>query len=194
VCRHTLHLLVELASNTLSNNLSILPSAAALSRNLRKLIAGSEHASRPASPSEINVRVLVHSIKLLAERSQTASLARATSLSKDGLTLVGLEPSAESVESVDVVSGASSVGARAVGVEVLVDVEDEVGGAAVEVGDFGEGGAGAVGDKGASVGPFVAGEEDFVASGAGLADGGHGGLDGGGPLVDVDIVLEKKSV
>jgi hypothetical protein len=86
------------------------------------------------------------------------------------------------------------VGARAVGVEVLVDVEDEVGGAALEVGDFGEGGAGAVGDEGAGVGPFVAGEEDFVAGGAGLADGGHGGLDGGGPLVDVDVVLEKKSV
>jgi hypothetical protein len=80
------------------------------------------------------------------------------------------------------------VGAGSVGVEVLVHVEDQVGGAAVEVLDFGESGAGAVGDVRRSVGPLVAGEEDLVGGGAGLADGGHGGLDGGGPGVDGDIV------
>ena len=40
------------------------------------------------------------------------------------------------------------MGAGSVGVEVLVDIEDEVGGAAVEVGYLREGGAGAVGDEG----------------------------------------------
>jgi hypothetical protein len=80
------------------------------------------------------------------------------------------------------------VGAGAVGVEVLVHVEDQVGGAAVEVLHLGEGGAGAVGDVSGRVGPLVAGEEDLVGSGAGLADGGHAGLDGGGPGVDSDIV------
>lgn len=83
------------------------------------------------------------------------------------------------------------MGAGAVGVEILVDVEDEVGGGAVEVLDLEESGAGAVGDESGSVGPFVAGEEDLVAGGAGLADGGHGGLDGGGPGVDGDVVLGR---
>jgi hypothetical protein len=188
------HLCVELASNTLSNNLHISPAAAALGRNLRKLVASSEHASRPASPSKVDVRVLVHGIKLLAKRSQAAGLAGTAGLSEDSLALVGLEPGAEGVESIDVVGGAGGVRAGAVGVEVLVNVEDEVGGAAVEVGDFVKSGARAVGDEGGSVGPLVTGEEDLVASGAGLADGGHGGLDGGGPLVDVDIVLRGESV
>lgn len=86
------------------------------------------------------------------------------------------------------------MGAGAVGVEVLVDVEDEVVGGAVEVGDLVEGGGGAVVDEGAGVGPLVAGEEELVLGGAGLADGGDGGLDGRGPGVDGDIVLEGESV
>ena len=86
------------------------------------------------------------------------------------------------------------MGAGAVGVKVLVDVEDQVVGAAVEVGDLGEGGGGAVVDEGAGVGPLVAGEEELVGGGAGLADGGDGSLDRLGPGVDGDIVLEGESV
>lgn len=39
--------------------------------------------------------------------------------------------------------------------------------------------------------PLVAGKKDLVGLvvAASLADGGHGGLDGVGPSVDVDIVL-----
>jgi hypothetical protein len=186
--------LVELASNALGDDLPVSPAAAALGRSLSKLVASIELASRPASPAKVDVRVLVKSIELLAEGGQAGSVVGATGLGEDGLALVGAEPGAEGVEGVDVVGGAGGVGAGAVGVEVLVDVEDQVGGAAVEVGDFAKGGGGAVVDEGAGVGPLVAGEEELVGGGAGLADGGHGGLDGLGPGVDGDIVLEGESV
>jgi hypothetical protein len=186
--------LVELASNALGDDLPVSPAAAALGRSLSKLVASIELASRPASPAKVDVRVLVKSIELLAEGGQAGSVVGATGLGEDGLALVGAEPGAEGVEGVDVVGGAGSVGAGAVGVEVLVDVEDQVGGAAVEVGDLGQGGGGAVVDEGAGVGPLVAGEEELVGGGAGLANGGDGGLDGLGPGVDGDIVLKKESV
>lgn len=190
-----LHLcLVELASNALGDNLPVSPAAAALDRSLGKLVASIELASRPAGPAKVDVRVLVKSVELLAQSGQAAGVVGATGLGEDGLALVGAEPGTEGVEGFDVVGGAGGVGAGAVGVEVLVDVEDQVGGAAVEVGDFAEGGGGAVVDEGAGVGPLVAGEEELVAGGAGLADGGHGGLDGLGPGVDSDIVLDGELV
>jgi hypothetical protein len=184
--------LVELASNALGDDLPVSPGAAALDGSLSELVAGVELASRPAGPAKVDVRVLVKGIELLAERSQAAGVVRATSLGEDGLALVGAEPGAEGVEGFDVVGGAGGVGAGAVGVKVLVDVEDQVVGAAVEVGDLGEGGA--VVDEGAGVGPLVAGEEELVGGGAGLADGGDGSLDRLGPGVDGDIVLEGESV
>lgn len=168
--------LVELASNALGDNLPVSPAAAALDRSLGELVASIELASRPASPAKVDVRVLVENIELLAQRGQAAGVVRAAGLGEDGLALVGAEPVAEGGEGGDVVGGAGGVGAGAVGVEVLVDVEDQVGGAAVEVGDLVQGGGGAVVDQGAGVGPLVAGEEELVAGGAGLADGGHGSL------------------
>jgi hypothetical protein len=183
-----LRLLVELASNALSDDLLVSPAAAALGRHLRKLVRSSEHASRPAGPAKVDVRVLVHGIELLTKHSEAAGIVRATSLGEDGLALVGTEPSTESVEGVDVVGGASGVSSGSVRVEVLVDIEDQVGGAAIEVLDLGESGARTVGDVSGGVGPLVAGKEDLVGSGTGLADGGHGGLDGGSPGVDGDIV------
>ena len=188
-----LHLcLVELASNALGDNLPVSPAAAALGRSLSKLVASIELASRPASPAKVDVRVLVKSIELLAQCGQAAGIVGATGLGEDGLALVGAEPLAEGVEGFNVVGGAGGVGAGAVGVEVLVDVEDQVVGAAVEVGDLVEGGGGAVVDEGAGVGPLVAGEEELVLGGTSLADGGDGGLNGLGPGVDGDIVLESE--
>ncbi len=81
---------------------------------------------------------------------------------------------------VDLGGDAVGVGAGAVGVEVFVDVVDEVGGAAVGVLDGGEEGGGTRGEGGCG-GVVGAGEEDDLGSGAGVADGGYGGLDGGGP-------------
>jgi hypothetical protein len=189
-----LPLLVELASNALGDNVLVGPLAAAEGGGLGELVARVEHTSRPASPAEVDVGVLVHGVELLAESLQAAGLAGATSLGENGLALVLLEPRAESLEDVDVVGGAGGVGAGSVGVKVLVHVEDEVGGAAVKVGDLGELVAGAVGDESTGVGPLVAREENLVLGGAGLADGGHGGLDGGSPALDVDIVLGEMSV
>jgi hypothetical protein len=183
----TLHLsLVELASNALGDDLPVSPAAAALDGSLSELVAGIELASRPAGPAEVDVRVLVEGIELLAQGGQAAGVVGTTGLGEDGLALVGAEPGAEGVESFDVIGGAGGVGAGAVGVEVLVDVEDQVVGAAVEVGDLGKSGGGAVVDEGAGVGPLVAGEEELV--------GGGAGLDGLGPGVDGDIVLEGESV
>lgn len=184
------NLFVELASNALGDDLLVGPAVAVLGGDLGELVASREHASGPTSPAKVDVRVLVNGIELLAKRSQAARVVRATGLSENGLALVGLEPSTKSVEGLNVVGGASGVGAGTVGVEVLVDVEDEVGGGAVEVLDFEESGTGAVRDESGSVGPLVTGEEDLVAGGAGLTDGGHGGLNGGGPGVDVDVVLK----
>lgn len=70
-----------------------------------------------------------------------------------------------------------------------MDVVDEVGEGAVNVGDRGKGGGRAVGDGGRGVGPVVSGEEDDVGCGTGLADRGDGGLDGGGPGGDVGDVV-----
>jgi hypothetical protein len=189
-----LPLLVELASNALGDNVLVGPLAAAEGRGLSKLVAGVEHTSRPAGPAKVDVGVLVHGIELLAEGLQAAGIAGATGLGEDGLALVLLEPRAESLEDCDVVGGAGGVGAGSVGVKVLVHIEDEVGGAAVKVGDLRELIAGAVGDEGAGMGPLVAGKENLVLGGTSLADGGHGGLNGGSPALDVNIVLGEMSV
>ena len=101
------------------------------------------------------------------------------------MTAVGAEPGGEGGESGDVIGGASAVGARAVGVGVLVNIEDEVGLAAVQVGDLVESSSRAVVDKLGSVGPVIAGQQNQVLGGSGLADGGDSSLDGGGPGVDV---------
>jgi hypothetical protein len=52
------------------------------------------------------------------------------------------------------------VGSRVVRVEVFVDVEDEVGEAAVRIGDLGESGSGAVGDESSSGRVVISGEEN----------------------------------
>ena len=189
-----LPLLVELASNALGDNVLVGPLATAEGGGLSELVAAVEHTSRPASPAEVDVRVLVHGVELLAKSLQAAGIAGATSLGEHGLTLVLLEPRAKSLEHVDVVGGASGVGAGSIGVQVLVDVEDEVGGAAVKVGDLGELIAGAVGDESTGVSPLVTGEENLVLSGTGLADGGDGGLNSGSPALDINVVLGGMSV
>jgi len=184
------HLPLELASNALGDKRDISPRVAVLSRYLSKLVAGTKHASAPASPSKVDVRVLVEHVQLLANGFQAARVGgSAAGLSQDCLTLVRTEPVAESGKRIGVVSSASSVGAAVVRVEVLVYVEDEVCRAAVEVGDFDQSATGTVRDKGTCRSEVGAGEEDLVARSACLTDGGDSGLDGGGPCVDVEVVL-----
>lgn len=188
----TFNSVLELASNALLHQLLIRPGTATQRRRLRQLIASIELARSPAHPAKIHIAVVIQSIKLLAKHRQARAIARtAASLSQHGFAVVGAEPGAECFEGVDVVSGAGGGSAAAVGVEVLVDVEDEVVGGAVDVGDVLEGVAGAVVDEVGGVRPVVAGEQDGVCwvVGAGLADGGHGCLDGLGPLGDVHVVL-----
>ena len=139
------HLPLELASNALSNERHISPAVAILGRHLGQLIAAAEHTSTPASPSEVNVRVIVKHVQLFADGFQAARISSsATGLGQDCLALVLTQPVAKVSECIGVVGGAGGVGAAIVGVEVLVHVEDEVGCAAVEVGDFNQGAAGTV--------------------------------------------------
>ena len=189
-----MRLLVELSSNALGDDVHVGPFVAVLGGDLRKLVAAVEHTSRPAGPAKVGVRVLVQDVKLFAKSLQTALLAGAASLSEDSLALVLLQPRAESLECVDVVGGASGVGAGSVGVQVLVHVEDQVGGAAVKVRHLGESIAGTVGDECTGVGPLVARKENLVLGRAGLADGGDGGLNGLRPAVNVHVVLDEMSV
>ena len=67
-----------------------------------------------------------------------------------------MEPLRKGLESgADTVGDAGARGARVVRVEVLVHVEDEVVGAAVEVGDAGENGRGAAGYEGRGAGVTI---------------------------------------
>ena len=184
---------LELASNALSNKRHISPAAIAVARRrLGQLIGRVKPARAPTSPPQVHIRVVVQHIQLLAHSFQAARIVRSTtSLSQDGLTLVRAQPVAQRREGLGVVGRARRVRARVVRVEVLVHVEDQVRRAAVEVGHFDQRAAGAVGDEGACRSEVCAWKQNFVAGCAGFADGGDGFLDGCGPGVDVEIVLES---
>lgn len=127
----------------------------------------------------------------MADGCETARIGwSATSLGQDRLALVLAEPIAEVGEGVCVVGGAGGVGSGVVGIEILVDVKNEVGSASVKVCNLDQGGAGTVRDKGACRSEVCAGKEDLVASCASLADGSNGSLNSGSPGVDVKVMLE----
>lgn len=185
----------ELSSNALGDDLLIGPAIAVLGRGHDKLVARIELASRPAGPTKVDVRVLVHRIELLAKSRQAAGIVAATGLRQNGLALVLAQPVAESVESLNVVRCASGVGTGSIFVEVLVHVEDQVGGAVVKVFHLLESSARAIVDESTGVGPLVSRKQDFVLGRAGLADGSHRGLDTGCPFVNVwHVVLGDQSV
>jgi hypothetical protein len=73
-------------------------------------------------------------------------------------------------------------------------IEDQVRGGAVGVGHFAKSGGGAIVDELGSAGVVITWEQDLLSGGAGLTNGGHGSLDGGGPLVDVDVMLNPISI
>lgn len=138
-----LHLFrVEDTSNALGNNSLVLVGSSTASRNLRKNIVGSEHTSRPTSPAKVDVRVGHEVVENIADGSKARLVVRATGLGEHGLATVAAEPVGELGETGNVGAGgnAGGGGTAAVGVGVLVDVEDEVGLAAVKVGDLVQGG------------------------------------------------------
>lgn len=137
---------VEDTSNALGDNSLILVGASAASRNLRKNIVGSEHTSRPASPAKVDIRVGHEVVEDVTDGSKARLVVGTTGLGEHGLAVVAAEPSSELGETGNV-GGRGNAGARgtaAVRVGVLVDVEDEVGLAAVKVGDLVQGSSGAV--------------------------------------------------
>jgi hypothetical protein len=150
---------LELASNALSNKRHIGPAAIAIARRrLGQLIGRVKPARAPPSPPQVHVRVAVQHIQLLAHSFQAARIIRSTTgLRENRLALVRAQPVAQRREGLGVVGRARRVRARVVRVEVLVHVEDQVRRAAVEVGHFDQGAAGAVGDEGARRGEVCAG-------------------------------------
>ena len=148
-------LLLELAGNALLNKRLVGVGGAAESWSLGQHVAGvkleaiqsafvndfvwfrdcSTYVTRsPASPAKEDVAVEVHFVELLAEGSQASAVGRPTTgLGEDGLALVGPQPVTEGLENGDVVLSARGVGAAVVRVEVLVDIEDEVGERAVKI-------------------------------------------------------------
>lgn len=159
---HHLRRAGELADNALLDKRLVGVRARATRRGLADLVAGLEGTSGPAGPAEVDVRVVVEHIKLLAHVSEAAVGVRATtSLGQHGLAVVLAEPVTEALEGVGVGGGALSVGARAVRVEVLVHIEDQVVGRAILVGNLVQSGSRAVRDGHGGVGPVVAREEDL---------------------------------
>lgn len=75
--------------------------------------------------------------------------------------------------------------AAVIGVEILVNIEDQVSSCSVGVLDGQKSGTGAVGDEIRGVGVVVSGEENDLAGGTGIANGGNNSLDGRGPGRDV---------
>lgn len=197
---------VEDTGNALGDNGLILVGASTASGDLGKNIVGSKHTGRPTSPAEVDVRVGHEVVKHIADGSEARLVVGATGLGQQGLAAVAAEPRSELGEACNV-GGRGNAGvvcAAVVRVRVLVNVEDEVGLAAVEVGDLVEGGSGAVVDKqrrvcpgkrvncslylviyGPGNIPVVSGKKNHVLGGSCLADGGNSGLDGGSPGVDV---------
>lgn len=173
------------------NTFSTLPPATKREDKLTEFVSlRAERTSRPSDVSEHNIRVLGLVGDLLAEVLDARLGVSTASLSVEGLAVVGAEPAGERCPSVlDVVGDTLSVSSRVVAVEVLVDVEDQVGGGSVEIFDGGEGSGGTAGHECLSRSPVVAGEEDHLGSGTGLADGGNGGLDRGSPGGDVRDIM-----
>jgi hypothetical protein len=129
---------VEDTSNTLANNSLILVGTSTASGNLGKNVIGSKHTSRPAGPAKVDVRVGHEVVEDVADGGQARLVVGTTGLGEDGLATVGAEPAGKLGEAGNVVRGGDTgrVGSRVVRVRVLVNVEDEVGLAAVKVGDL----------------------------------------------------------
>lgn len=90
---------------------------------------------------------------------------------------------------------ASGAGTRVIGVEVLVDVHDQVGLRSIKVGNGGKSRGAAVRDESASGGVVIAGEEDHLGGSACLTDGSDSSLNGGSPgLFDHKEVLSTLSL
>jgi hypothetical protein len=132
---------VEDTSNTLANNSLILVGSSATSGNFGKNVIGSEHTSRPTGPAKVDVRVGHEVVEDVADGGQARLVVGTTGLGEDGLATVGAEPASELGETGNVVRGGDTgrVGARVVGIGVLVNIEDKVGLASVKVGDLVQG-------------------------------------------------------
>ena len=112
-----------------------------MSRREREHITGRKAPRCPRRPSEIDISVRIQKVKRRAQLLQARAIgATAARLGQYGLALIIAEVCSERTErGVDVVGYAVGALARAVAVEIFVDVVDEARDAAVRVRDGAEG-------------------------------------------------------
>jgi len=173
---------LELRRKARAHNSNIL----SIGRDLRQLIIGPPVARCPASPTNKDIAIVVKSIQNVADNCNAILSIASTQLSDEGLTLVAGQERSQSLKARSESIVAESVLAAFL-VEVLVQFEDEIIGAAVRVLDF-EKSSGAIREA-HGVGPVRWGEEDHLRCGAGATDGCDNGLRGGGPGVHVEVGL-----
>lgn len=145
-------------------------------------------AGAPADKADKDVGVFAQILVLCAKLDHARRIHGGARLGDHGGAVVVAQPLGNRLEALDVVGGALLVLARVVDVEVLVQIEQQAVGSAVGVGDLAEQVGALVGHKVGGAGKVVAGEEDDLRLGAGLADGGDGGLAGVGPFRRVEVV------
>lgn len=156
--------------------------------NLSQLIVRPEVTSSPARPSNEHVSVVVKRIKNVADNLNAVLTVTSTKLSDEGLALVALQERSQGLKSRSQRVIAEGVLAALL-VEVLVQLENEVGRATIGVLNI-EQIFRAVGEA-HGVGPVGRREEDHLGGRAGFADGGDDGLRGRGPfgLVEVGLAI-----
>lgn len=133
------HLARELPSKALLHQRHISPPRSGTTRRRKqKLIRSGERPSGPARISKINITVNVEEVQHRADTREAGRVSRtSTGLGKDCLAANTLQPCRQRRESVrDSVGHAVYVGTGVIRIEVLVDIEDEVLGRAVEVEDL----------------------------------------------------------
>ena len=130
-------------------------------------------ARSPPRRTEPHVRVRRQVLQQPLHRRVALAVRPTSELAQHAALVVLLQPLSGADDAVDADSGgdAGRAGARAVGIEVLVHLVDEL---VLGIGEGGEVGVGRVPCPGA--GPGVAFGEDVLRGGAGAADGVDGGL------------------
>lgn len=181
-------LLLEHSCDAFLHERLIRPCGAAFRRGLGQSITCVKHARGPARPAQQDIRVRIQHGQLLTDIRLAACGVAATRLGEHRLPLVGTQPLSQLYENRRVIRHALGRGAGVVRIEILVNVKDQVVGAAVEIGDLEEV-LTRVRAKVLSGGVTSTGQEDLLRCGASFSDSGHGSLYRLRPLGHVQVML-----
>lgn len=175
--------LEHLIHHTSLDKSRVRPGVALLSRRLSQLISRIKRTRRPAHDTKEDIGVLFHKVDLGAQIRLAALSISTSRLRVERLAFVLPQPGCERLEGVvDIICRAFSVCTTVVTVQVFVNVEDEICLASIRVRNVQEGRA-CLGRKLLRRRVRAAGDENHIIR-RDLADGGHDGLHGLGPLRD----------